>query len=433
MAESRLERSYNYYQLSPDTLAITIDVLDTGPGITTPTVPQPAAPLALTDPTIKLESRFARPTVDFIDVDFEVISDPGAARPTLARYESNPLSDGGRPRRAPISRPQATPSGGPSGGPSGSPGAGQALLSTNVLSLAYDFLKVVEEFIPPPCPELTIEALRDNLQIYTEEANTAIAAANTAQELEQLTLLYGGLTTGGLGLAAALSTVFFPPATPFLAGAAATSGKYWLGTQLATSSARIATQHVARNNLIHRARLTTTSSFVQNPDLDPCAVAEPVLLRERPERSCACVAAVPEWWPRRVGADRPQLIIQFSEFFEGGVLGPPMFQISIPWADTPDPLQSSPIAGYLKGNVSGTLVLPDNSKLIVNAADISTAESLIFQAVSVIDPDRLPDPIVPKIGPRGGKPVEVRPVVPKIMRYFPDGQRDTYPKWEVYL
>ncbi|NJM00189.1 MAG: hypothetical protein HC924_15965 [Synechococcaceae cyanobacterium SM2_3_2] len=148
------------------------------------------------------------------------------------------------------------------------------------------------------------------------------------------------------------------------------------------------------------------------------------------------MAAIPEFWPKRVGAERPQLVIQFAERFEDGTFGPPNLPISIPWPkpdEVAQPIDSSPVGPYQKGNFWATLTLIDNSKITINAATLELAEDLVREAALFVDPSLLPTPLEPKSGKRGGNPVTQRVVFPKIARYFPNGQKNVYPEWEVYF
>ena len=142
-----------------------------------------------------------------------------------------------------------------------------------------------------------------------------------------------------------------------------------------------------------------------------------------------CIAAVPDWWQIRLGADRPQLMVAYAARFPDGTWDKAKYMISVPhWNKSKllTTIDSFPV--YRKGQYQGVMVLPDNSKLIVNAY---TSE----EATRVIDKFSLGIPLsmvsssVTKVASRRGRDLLSIIVYPRSARYFATGQMDLTPTW----
>ena len=145
-----------------------------------------------------------------------------------------------------------------------------------------------------------------------------------------------------------------------------------------------------------------------------------------------CVAPIPDSWPVRKFGSPGQLAIVFvqSPNQVTGV-GPIYYQLNLPHYSG-GRVNVSPIGPYQKGQYYGILTLKDNSKVFVNC--ISEAECLrvLAQASAAIDPAMLTG-LAPKTGQRGGELLHTYTVYPYKLAWFPNGQNDTRPEWEVKL
>ncbi len=141
-----------------------------------------------------------------------------------------------------------------------------------------------------------------------------------------------------------------------------------------------------------------------------------------PPEDC-CVAAVPDWWQMRPGADRPQLSIVFRKG-----IGRNYHALNIPHPKVTAPNTVSPIGAYTSGSYQATLVLIDNSKFIVNANSVDEARRVALEAAEAIDPAMLGD-LRLSITERRGYPVTIDAMEPRYIQYFPDGQKNRMPAW----
>lgn len=144
------------------------------------------------------------------------------------------------------------------------------------------------------------------------------------------------------------------------------------------------------------------------------------------------IAAVPDYWPTRPGAGRPCLVIQFAEFQTGGPLLPPDTVLQIPWYIGPPQPTTSPIGPYQKGSYRVDAVLSDNSRIRVHAVDEQEALRVISEALTVVDPTYLVDLKIrksPDSLPQGRTGL----FVPRLLKWFPTGQKDLLPAWIVRL
>lgn len=138
-----------------------------------------------------------------------------------------------------------------------------------------------------------------------------------------------------------------------------------------------------------------------------------------------CVAAVPDWWQMRPGADRPQLSVIFRK---GGTRN--YHAINIPHPITDPQPSVTPIGPYMAGNFQATIVCIDNSKFIVNADSRAEAERVALEASLAIRPIMLGSPMKISITERRGYPVSVDIMEPRYMQFFPEGQQSRRPEWK---
>jgi len=143
------------------------------------------------------------------------------------------------------------------------------------------------------------------------------------------------------------------------------------------------------------------------------------------------IAAVPEWWAVRVGADRPQLVILYGESLADNKTGRSRYPLTIPYYKfTGEGLPDFPT--YQKGQWEGTLTLRDNSKVTINAVSYNEAARVLGEIKKFIDPEKL-DGITQKIGERGGVKLQTITVKPCTAKYFATGQKNTNPDYTLSL
>lgn len=149
------------------------------------------------------------------------------------------------------------------------------------------------------------------------------------------------------------------------------------------------------------------------------------------------IAAVPEWWQVRLGADRPQLVVQYAEVvgMKDGKpkYGAPMYALTIPHYYLPRERTFKELfPAYIKGQAMAVLVLDDNSKLILNCADQDLAESMVEQLSTVINPNIRQNAHL-SIGVRQGQKLKGISVYPRIAKFFATGQQNMTPTWVKYF
>ena len=143
------------------------------------------------------------------------------------------------------------------------------------------------------------------------------------------------------------------------------------------------------------------------------------------------IAAIPDWWQIRLGANRPQLLILYARKFNDGTWDKPKYVLSIPhWNKSKIETVFSDFPTYDKGDFQGTRVLPDNSKLIVNALTSDEARRVIAKLSAGIPADMI-EFAQTSIADRRGAPLRKITVYPRIVRYFATGQKDLAPTWSI--
>jgi len=148
------------------------------------------------------------------------------------------------------------------------------------------------------------------------------------------------------------------------------------------------------------------------------------------------VAAVPDYWQHKIGADRPQMVVQFAEKLANGKLGIPNKPISIPhlkynsiarWDD-----KKAPISDYTRGNWEAIATMADNSKIIIHSSTKKEADKILNEALGLVLAKFSNDAKV-KIGERTKTPIKKVKVYPKLAKLFTKGQRDLKPDEIVYF
>jgi hypothetical protein len=160
------------------------------------------------------------------------------------------------------------------------------------------------------------------------------------------------------------------------------------------------------------------------------AQAERLAAIEAQQCESNCIAAVPDSWQMRIQQTPPQLVIQYAEK-KGDRLGAPHYSISIPYYRlSAENTKASLFPVYKKGSHIGIVVLPDNTKIIVNATNGTEAERVLNLLKGLVVPEKVKGAIESTAKRKGQSLKEVR-VFPKIAKYF-DGV-NVKPVWIKYL
>ena len=142
-----------------------------------------------------------------------------------------------------------------------------------------------------------------------------------------------------------------------------------------------------------------------------------------------CIAAVPDWWQVRLGSDRPQLMVAYAARFPDGTWDKAKYMISVPhWNKSKLLTAVDNFPTYRKGQYQGVMVLPDNSKLIVNAYTSEEATAAIDKFALGIPPTMVSSAVT-KVASRRGRDLLSIIVYPRSVRYFATGQMDLNPTW----
>jgi hypothetical protein len=143
------------------------------------------------------------------------------------------------------------------------------------------------------------------------------------------------------------------------------------------------------------------------------------------------VAAVPEWWQVRLGADRPQLVILYGEKLPNDKTGRSRYPLTIPYYKfTGKGLPVFPT--YQKGQWEGLLTLRDNSRIVVHAISYNEAKRVLNELKEFVDPN-MRGGSTQKIGEYGGVALKTITVKPCTAKYFATGQKDTNPTYTLNL
>lgn len=141
------------------------------------------------------------------------------------------------------------------------------------------------------------------------------------------------------------------------------------------------------------------------------------------------IAAIPEWWQTRLGAERPQLIIQYAAMFDDGTFDKAKYSISIPyWNKSKEQTEINDFPIYRKGQYMAQLILRDNSKVIVNCFSEDVCDDVIDKLSQSINPNQL-DGSAYTTSRRLGRELNKIVVYPRVAKFFSTGQMDITPDW----
>ncbi|NEO34265.1 MAG: hypothetical protein F6K36_28455 [Symploca sp. SIO3C6] len=138
------------------------------------------------------------------------------------------------------------------------------------------------------------------------------------------------------------------------------------------------------------------------------------------------IATIPEQWARRVGSNRPQLVIIYRPKLKGSIKTG-NYLLHLPhYLGKRNP----PLPEYKKGNWQGLLTLKDNSKLIVNGFSPQETEKTVNSLSRFINSEYLPGNF--KIGQVKNSPYLEIEVKPHRADYYSQGQGQIEPDWRCY-
>ncbi len=153
------------------------------------------------------------------------------------------------------------------------------------------------------------------------------------------------------------------------------------------------------------------------------------------------VPVIPEYFPMRIGSERPQLVVVFKPKSNKYPKQDSRWSLSIPHFDFNQgniSNQLKKIPDYEKGKHQGTYTLKDNSKIIVYAKSGNEARKTIKKIVTsnlikskyIVDRTKIDDDI--KVGEARGTYKEVL-VTPTYAKYFSTGQKNLQPDWVSFI
>jgi hypothetical protein len=138
------------------------------------------------------------------------------------------------------------------------------------------------------------------------------------------------------------------------------------------------------------------------------------------------IAAIPDWWQVRLGADRPQICVIYR------VAGKRNYHtLAIPHPRSLEAPKSPPLPPYRNGPWQGQVILLDNSKFTVNAASQGEAQRVIDAAMGQISPSMLGGNPRVYIAQRKGIGVIEADMTLVRAEAYPNGQKGTLPSWRV--
>ncbi|KJH71228.1 hypothetical protein [Aliterella atlantica] len=132
--------------------------------------------------------------------------------------------------------------------------------------------------------------------------------------------------------------------------------------------------------------------------------------------------SLPESWTAKRTTNIPQLVISYRN--PRSKRTDPNYQLTIPhYKGTRKPTA----VPYTKGNTTGTLILKDNSKFVVNAVSETEVEKLVNHYKKYISTKFLTNDL--RMTERKGKRIKVVKYTPIRADYYPKGQDVPYPEW----
>lgn len=146
--------------------------------------------------------------------------------------------------------------------------------------------------------------------------------------------------------------------------------------------------------------------------------------------SCSKSTCIPEWWQVRIGADRPQFVIQFGKVEAGGRMGSSRWSLTIPHYKHAAGFKPN-IPTYSRGQHFAVYTCKDNSKLIIHCKSRQEIDRVLPAFLACIKDTQ--KPAIPKIhyGERTGQVLTVAIVKPTIGHYYATGQKNLKPNWSV--
>lgn len=142
------------------------------------------------------------------------------------------------------------------------------------------------------------------------------------------------------------------------------------------------------------------------------------------------IASIPQSWQIRHEGGKPQLVIHCAEKEEDGKYGSAKYPITVPhWKGKATDKPSLP--PYKKGNWEGIIVLADNTKVTINAANEAECTKILNAIKPWIVSAMLKGSYFK--GRKINVDIKQTQVKPMYGRYFKEGQKNNKPDWRVDL
>lgn len=141
---------------------------------------------------------------------------------------------------------------------------------------------------------------------------------------------------------------------------------------------------------------------------------------------------IPEHWPLRRGAERPQLIVVYRTKERDGSWGNTRYQFSIPWFDhrKRKTLKTSLPRTIRKGAKQASLLLTDNSKMTLFCSTHAEGERVLKSFELLVVPRfRTRDIRFSDLNGNGKREYQRVTVHPFVAKYYPAGMRNLSPSW----
>lgn len=143
-------------------------------------------------------------------------------------------------------------------------------------------------------------------------------------------------------------------------------------------------------------------------------------------QSCSSdpVAAVPDYWQVKIGADRPQIVVVYRKGETDTY-----HSIAIPHPASTQKWTENLLGNYEKGPWAAMLTLSDNSKFTINCSTETEAERMLAKAKTLISQIYFQGNFYERISLRKGNRIEPALMRGKKASYFSSGNRKTVPDW----
>jgi len=148
------------------------------------------------------------------------------------------------------------------------------------------------------------------------------------------------------------------------------------------------------------------------------------------QESCSKGMAIPEWWQVRVGADRPQFVIQFAKIETAGSIGSSRWSLTIPHYRHPAGYKPN-IPEFTRGQFFGVYSCRDNSKLVVHCKTKAEVNRVLIPLIACINTLQRPDTPIIHYGERTGQQLTIATVKPTIGHFYSTGQKNLKPDWSI--